>query len=142
MASTFTHAFAAIALGKVASDRPRGGRFWVLAAGSAILPDADVITFAFGVQYGDPLGHRGFFHSLFFALLWALFVARYEFRKSNAFWRMTILFFLFTASHPLLDAMTNGGLGVAFFAPFVNTRYFLPCRPLQVSPFSVTFVFM
>ncbi len=30
--------------------------------------------------------------------------------------------------------MTNGGLGVAFFAPFDNTRYFFPWRPIQVSP--------
>ena len=138
MASAFTHAFAAIALGKIFSDRPRGWRFWVLATGSAVLPDADVITFACGVQYGDPLGHRGFFHSLFFALIWALFVVGVQFRKSNEFWPLTALFFIFTASHPLLDAMTNGGLGVALFAPFDNTRYFLPWRPIEVSPISIT----
>jgi inner membrane protein len=46
--------------------------------------------------------------------------------------------FLATASHGLLDAMTNGGLGVAFFSPFVNQRYFLPWRPILVSPISVT----
>jgi inner membrane protein len=28
--------------------------------------------------------------------------------------------FLATASHGVLDAMTNGGLGVAFFSPFDN----------------------
>jgi hypothetical protein len=26
--------------------------------------------------------------------------------------------------------MTNGGLGVAFFSPFDNGRYFLPWRPI------------
>ena len=30
--------------------------------------------------------------------------------------------------------MTNGGLGVAFFASFHNGRYFLPVRPIEVSP--------
>jgi len=30
--------------------------------------------------------------------------------------------FLATASHGVLDAMTNGGLGVAFFSPFDNRR--------------------
>jgi inner membrane protein len=34
----------------------------------------------------------------------------------------------------VLDAMTDGGLGVAFFSPFENSRYFLPWTPLQVSP--------
>lgn len=43
-------------------------------------------------------------------------------------------FFLAAASHGLLDAMTDGGLGVAFFAPFNNHRYFLPWRPIRVSP--------
>jgi inner membrane protein len=34
----------------------------------------------------------------------------------------------------LLDAMTDGGLGVAFFSPFDNHRYFLPWTPIRVSP--------
>ena len=46
-------------------------------------------------------------------------------------------FFLVTASHGILDAMTDGGLGVAFFAPFNNSRYFLPWRPVMVSPIGV-----
>src|SRR4051794_3008211 len=138
MASAFTHGFAAIILGKIASDRPRGWRFWVLAAGSAILPDADVVAFALGVPYDDLFGHRGFFHSLCFALIWALIVAGLEFRKAPRFWAFAALFFVFTASHPILDAMTNGGLGVAFFAPFDNTRYFFLWRPIEVSPISIT----
>ncbi len=34
--------------------------------------------------------------------------------------------------------MTDGGLGVAFFAPFDNTRYFFVWRPIMVSPIGVT----
>jgi membrane-bound metal-dependent hydrolase YbcI (DUF457 family) len=30
--------------------------------------------------------------------------------------------------------MTNGGRGVGFFIPFSNRRYFLPFRPIRVSP--------
>src|SRR4029077_7470776 len=45
-----------------------------------------------------------------------------------------IYLFLATASHGLLDAMTDGGLGVAFFSPFDNHRYFLPWTPIRVSP--------
>jgi inner membrane protein len=37
--------------------------------------------------------------------------------------------------------MTNGGLGVAFFAPFSPARYFLPFRPVQVSPISTAAFF-
>jgi inner membrane protein len=35
--------------------------------------------------------------------------------------------------------MTDGGLGIAFFAPFDNTRYFLPFRPIKVSPIGLSF---
>jgi len=45
--------------------------------------------------------------------------------------------FLAAASHGLLDALTDGGLGVAFFSPFDNRRYFLPWRPIAVSPIGV-----
>ena len=44
--------------------------------------------------------------------------------------------FTVTASHGVLDALTNGGLGVAFFAPFDGTRYFFAWQPLVVSPIS------
>jgi inner membrane protein len=46
--------------------------------------------------------------------------------------------FLAAASHGLLDSITNGGLGVAFFSPFNNSRYFLPWTPVRVSPIAVT----
>ncbi len=48
-----------------------------------------------------------------------------------------LLFFVLTASHGLLDALTNGGLGVAFFSPFDLGRYFFPWRPIEVSPLAL-----
>ena len=53
---------------------------------------------------------------------------------SRAGW---LAIFSATASQGILGAMTNGGLGIAFFAPFDDTRYFFPFRPLAVSSFSV-----
>jgi len=47
--------------------------------------------------------------------------------------------FVSTASHGLLDACTDGGLGVAFFSPFDTTRYFFAFRPIAVSPIGVRF---
>lgn len=35
----------------------------------AMLPDADVLSFKFGVAYGNVFGHRGFTHSLVFAFV-------------------------------------------------------------------------
>jgi inner membrane protein len=34
--------------------------------------------------------------------------------------------------------MTNGGSGMAFFAPFHHQRYFLPRRPIHVSPITLS----
>ena len=38
--------------------------------------------------------------------------------------------------HPLLDAMTSGGLGVALLWPWNDQRFFAPWRPILVSPFA------
>ena len=52
-----------------------------------------------------------------------------------------LYFTVVTASHGVLDALTNGGLGIAFFAPFDSTRYFFAWRPVRVSPISITAFF-
>ncbi|HEV2862698.1 MAG TPA: metal-dependent hydrolase [Pyrinomonadaceae bacterium] len=139
MPTVFTHSFFAAALGKVFFPRERlPARFWVLAAVCAALPDADVLAFFAGVRYGDLFGHRGFTHSLVFALLLASAVVFVFFRESPRKKLLVLFFFLATASHGLLYALTNGGLGVAFFAPFSGARYFFPFRPVEVSPLSVS----
>jgi inner membrane protein len=45
---------------------------------------------------------------------------------------------LSAASHGALDALTNGGLGIALLSPFSNERFFSPWRPILVSPISVS----
>ena len=52
---------------------------------------------------------------------------------------LALYFAIVTASHGVLDAFTNGGPGVAFFAPFDDTRYFFPWRPVPVSPLAANF---
>ena len=53
---------------------------------------------------------------------------------------MLLFLFLATASHGVLDAMTDGGLGIAFLSPFSNQRYFFPFRPIAVSPIGAGFL--
>lgn len=107
----------------------------------AEIPDADVLGFWLGVPYGHLWGHRGITHSLLFACLFAVGVTyatgkQAEQRQQSRFSRW-LYFYLATASHGLSDAVTNGGLGVAFFAPFDATRYFFPFQPVVVSPLGV-----
>ncbi|MGV3540184.1 MAG: metal-dependent hydrolase [Rufibacter sp.] len=141
MASAFAHAFLAYSLGKAYPKKERVWKFSLLAAFCSIFPDADVIMFKFGVPYEHFFGHRGFSHSLVFALLLGLLVTKLFYRdvpltSRRGLW-LVFFFFLCTASHTLLDAMTSGGLGVAVFSPFDNERYFLPWRPIKVSPIGV-----
>jgi inner membrane protein len=116
-------------------------KFWLVAIVCSILPDADVISFALGIPYEAFWGHRGFTHSLLFALIIGVLATALFFRKNQSTVRMigyTLFFTLSTASHSLLDAMTSGGLGVAVFSPWDNARYFLPWRPIKVSPIGVS----
>jgi inner membrane protein len=140
MASAFSHAIAAAALGSAFRTSPMPARFWVLGMTCAVIPDADVIAFAFGIPYEHVLGHRGLSHSLLFAAVLATAVVVTAFRSAE--WsmlrgRLWWYFLLATVSHGVLDAMTTGGLGVAFFAPFHDARYFFPFRPILVSPIGV-----
>ena len=140
MASLFGHAFAAIALGSSFSKKQQTFKLLFLAIVCAIIPDADVIGFQFDISYESFWGHRGFSHSIVFAFLFGIFITLLFYRKALLSKKGIILilfFFLCTASHAILDAMTSGGYGVAFFSPFNDTRYFFPWRPIKVSPLGI-----
>lgn len=141
MASAFSHAVAALSIGSCfyRPQVPKG--VWVSGVACSVIPDLDVIGFHFGIHYGDFWGHRGFTHSLLFAVLLASAIAVVmSWRGTSGIGRFALFGYLFlaTASHGLLDSITNGGLGVAFFSPFNNNRYFLPWRPVRVSPIAVS----
>jgi inner membrane protein len=138
MASLFTHAFVGVALGQTEyRDWQKNWRFWFAVVACSVLPDIDSIGFHMGVPYGALWGHRGITHSLLFAFCVAVFAATVLDGRFHRQWKLMVLFFLIVASHGVLDAMTDGGLGVAFFSPFDTTRYFFPWRPIAVSPIGV-----
>jgi inner membrane protein len=134
MASIFGHGIVAYTLSKVI-DKENIKPLLLLALFSSVMPDLDVVAFKFGIAYEHPLGHRGITHSILFAFLWAGTLA-YLFGKTRKLIYFLVLFFT-TASHGFLDALTNGGKGVGFFIPFNNDRFFLPWRPIKVSPIGI-----
>jgi len=140
MASAFSHAIVALAMGKASQSKKLSWRELLLGALCSVLPDFDVIGLYVGIPYGDVWGHRGLTHSIVFAALLAgsLVTVWYRGKPAVAVMGLFLYFFLCTASHGVLDAMTNGGLGVAFFSPFDTTRYFFPVRPVLVSPIGVS----
>lgn len=142
MASLFTHVLVGSVLGQV-SDREwrKDWRFWGLVATCSILPDIDSIGFHAGVPYGALWGHRGMTHSLLFAAIIAAGLALILKREFPPPWKLGTLLFAIILSHGVLDAMTNGGLGIAFFSPFDTQRYFFSWRPIQVSPIGIGLFF-
>lgn len=140
MASAFSHAIVALVMGKAFQNRELTWRELVVGGLCSVVPDLDVVGFYFGIQYDDMWGHRGLTHSVVFAVLLAgsLVVVWYRGKSAVAMMGLFLYFFLCTASHGVLDAMTNGGLGVAFFSPFDTTRYFFLMRPVLVSPIGVS----
>ena len=137
MPSIITHAVIGVASATVLPKQSAPWRVYLAAIICATLPDADVITFSLGIPYAHFLGHRGFSHSIFFALILSFVVVFCLCSKlklfSGTWWAFVCFFFIVGASHGILDALTNGGLGIAFLAPFDNTRYFFPWTPLPVS---------
>jgi inner membrane protein len=139
--SAFTHALCGAALSTFAPRRTRGVVVAMTLASIAALPDLDFVGMMFCIPYAHPLGHRGFTHSLTFAALVAAIVAFSLRRRGTVSMRTTtglfLVAFLACASHGFLDAFTDAGLGVGFFIPFSNRRFFFPWRPVATSPLSV-----
>jgi len=134
MPTILTHPVVPLALGVGLGGRSLPPRLIIVGCLLCILPDADVLAFRLGIPYGSPWGHRGFTHSLCFAATVALLLTPLVRHYGAGALRSFLFLFLTIASHPLLDMATDGGLGCALFWPFDNSRYFLPWRPLMVSP--------
>jgi len=136
-----THAVVGITAGLSVTKGKAPKLFWALSVLCVMIPDLDVLTFRIGIAYGDFWGHRGFFHSIFFGLLLGIFISSVFFRKdglfSNSWLFYTLYFSAITASHGILDAFTNGGLGITLLSPFDNERYFFWTTPISVSPLSI-----
>lgn len=141
MPTVFSHPAPILCLGIALGKSHVSARLIVAAICFSILPDLDVIGFKFGVRYADIFGHRGFSHSLLFAILSGAIAAS----AAPLLHARRVTAFMFCGGavlvHIFLDALTNGGLGVAFFWPFSESRYFFPWRPIEVSPFSPKILF-
>lgn len=106
----------------------------VVWAGLSLLPDADAFGFRLGVEYASPWGHRGFMHSIAFALVVAALAGLAARGMRLPALRTTAIAAAVLVSHPLLDCMTDGGLGCALLWPFSDHRFFAPWTPLPVAP--------
>ncbi|HTU19310.1 MAG TPA: metal-dependent hydrolase [Gemmataceae bacterium] len=135
MPTTLTHSLVGLGLAEVFAIHPIPLSFYGLATALSLLPDLDVVSFRLGIPYRSRFGHRGFSHSLCCAAGISVGVAALGSSYFAVPWWLLGGFSLIVViAHSLLDALTNGGGGIAFFSPFDDGRYFFPWRPVQVSP--------
>ena len=133
---------ASIALPFTASDavmsRVRSGGLILVAGLLAAAPDLDAV-FLGVIPYGHFFGHRGFFYSPAFAMLLSVSLSSAVFAVARSFtagaWlTLSVVLFLSTASHGVLDSMTDAGLGVMLLYPGSERRIFLSWRPFCAPP--------
>jgi len=141
MPTFITHGVVGAAIAQLTPDDLLRKKTVLWFTGLAILPDIDVLASEFGIPYAHPLGHRGFTHSLLFALITSGLVClflRYQARVPvRSFARVWSVGFLAVASHGLLDSATNRGMGVGFLVPFMENRFSFPFRPIGAAPLSI-----
>lgn len=87
MASVFGRSILGFTVAKIA-HKSNLKSLLLLAIISSVLHDLDVFSFQLGIPYESLIGHRGFTHSILFAIIWAV-VLTFIFsktRKKLFFW--------------------------------------------------------
>jgi len=130
VASTWTHAVAAIAVAAAIVPATTHKRVWLGVALAAAVPDLDYVRVPFG---GDPLswlgGHRAFTHSITFAALAGLVLVpmlRGSTRDAKGSALVWLGLSLAILSHGVLDSLTGYGEGIQFLSPWSDARYRAP----------------
>ena len=139
MPTIFTHAVVPLAAGLALGRRALPPRLVAAGTVASMAPDFDAVAFKLGIAYADQFGHRGASHSIVFAVALGLLAAIATPWLRSGRWRAFAFIALCTLSHPLLDALTSGGLGVALLWPASHERFFAPWRPIAVSPIGAGF---
>jgi inner membrane protein len=122
---------AAVAIGAAMAPKPAWRPLLIAGAICAAIPDLDALPRLFGGHDVAALGgHRGFTHSIAFAVLTGLAVAAWWKGRRR---RVFAYIFLATLSHGVLDAFSNFGrsAGVGFLMPFASTRFSAPWQPIR-----------
>jgi inner membrane protein len=134
MPSLLGHAVAGLAITETFHRARLPRRIWVLAPMCAMAQDLDWFVSFLAYHKNHILNHRGVAHSLFGALLLAAAVLILALRRDQRSFQAWLCLTLAALSHGLMDACTSGGVGVALFMPFSDSRWACLWQPIQVAP--------
>jgi inner membrane protein len=134
--ATYLHFAPAVALAVALGPRRVGWRLMLAGALCGVAPDLDFLSVTMGFdRYNGTYGHRGFTHSLGFALLIGLLGLLWP-SAGHRGWRHRVGTGAFlaacTLSHPLLDSLFNVGICSAWLWPLDGARHCLDWRPIPM----------
>lgn len=121
---SLTQATLGAVIGEAVLGREVGNKGAILGAAIATIPDLDVLLTPFFTELEKISIHRGYSHSILFALLGAFVIAyvmsQVQWLGNIHKWKLWFLSFLALFTHILLDAFTN--YGTQLFLPFNEHR--------------------
>lgn len=131
--ATYLHFAPAVALAVAIGPRTVGWRLTLAGAACAVLPDADFALYLLRIDtYSGTYGHRGFSHSIGFALLVGLLGALLAPAAGRRRAFVGAFLALCTLSHPLIDGLFDRGICNAWLWPLDGARHCLPWRPIPM----------
>lgn len=131
-------------MGEVAGGKKMGNKAAAWGAVAGTIPDLDVFIRGLIHPIDGALMHRGFSHSILFALIASPILAwllNKLYRQRYGYKQWLWLFFLGIITHPMLDIFTN--YGTQFFWPFdlrLTFNSIFVVDPLYTIPFSICLV--
>ena len=136
--ATYLHFAPAVALAAAGGSHRISFGLMLTGAALAVMPDLDFLSYKFFLdQYSGTYGHRGFTHSIGFALLAGAIVGGLFFRHKEGWRTAGVYLALCVASHPLLDSLIDVGICNAWFWPLDGARHCLPWRPIPMQGISL-----
>lgn len=131
--ATYLHFAPALALAVAIGPQRIGWRLTLAGAACAVLPDADFALYLLRIDtYSGTYGHRGFSHSIGFALLVGLLGALLAPAHGRRRAFVGAFLALCTLSHPLIDGLFDRGICNAWLWPLDGARHCLPWRPIPM----------
>ncbi len=139
MPTAITHSLVGAAAASVFANKKIPARFWVLSIICPLIPDLDVIGYQFFyIPLFHVFGHRGFFHSLFFALLSSLVLVGIFFRKEQfllkPWWFFVLYFFCSCQATACSMHLRTAVQASPFFLLFRTNDSSSPGRPSKFHP--------
>jgi inner membrane protein len=143
---TLTQMTLGAAVGEATLGKKVGNKAVLWGAVAGTIPDLDVLANPFLDTVSGIAFHRGFSHSITFALLFAPLMAylltRIHRREEAGWWDWSKLIFFAVVTHPLLDNFTS--YGTQFFWPFSDYRVafstIFVIDPVYTIPFLMTVI--